>query len=113
MSKAAWSVWKNNGPVCEEMFQRKEDVKSYVRSCRAQEERVRLQERDRLFCGPDQRRFSIPHKATHNATHLGLSHLGFDMGSSAPTLMTSALCALSLKLPPEWVPALTLFVRLI
>ena len=68
-SKAAWLIWKNNrrprsGPLYEEVLQRKKDIKSHVYSCRAREERVRLQDRDRLFHDHDQRRFSIPRKTT-------------------------------------------------
>ena len=53
MIKAAWSVQKNNGcprsdPMYVEMLQQKRDVKSYVHSCRAQEERVWLQDHGRV-----------------------------------------------------------------
>ena len=68
-SKAAWVIWKNggrpqSGPMYELMRQRKKDVRSYVRSCRAREERSRLQERDRLFRDCDSRRFFIPRNNT-------------------------------------------------
>lgn len=68
-SKAAWNTWRNgshprNGPVYEEMHRRKKDVRSHVRSCRAQEERFRLQERDRLLRDRDFRRFFIPRNIT-------------------------------------------------
>ena len=68
-SKAAWVIWRNggcpqSGPMYELMPQRKKDVRSYVRSCRAREERSRLQERDRLFCDRDSRRFFIPRNNT-------------------------------------------------
>ena len=49
-----------SGPVYEEVRQRKKEVKAYVCSCRAREERERLQERDRLFRNHDERCFSIP-----------------------------------------------------
>ena len=50
----------------------KKAVKSYIYSCRAREERVWLQQCDRLFSNHDQRRFTIPRRSiSHHKLSVG------------------------------------------
>ena len=77
ISKASWHTWRNlgrprSGPVYDEMCRCKKAVKSYIYSCRACEERARLQECDCLFSNRDQRHFTIPRRSiSHHKLSVG------------------------------------------
>ena len=63
-SKTAWCHWWNTGPprsglLFQNMKDAKYEVKSYVRKCRARQERKVIQPRDVMFKNKDNRCFNI------------------------------------------------------
>ena len=68
-SKQAWKLWRDagrprSGPLFNSMKKAKYEVKSYIRSLRAKQDRRKLQARDVLFKNKDEKRFYIHRKQT-------------------------------------------------